>query len=262
MKAAYSPPKNIVRWRNVGSLFIIICFRILSWHWACKSLTVFPAGGYKSAHWWSLMAPVPESVMRLIYKPVLICVGIRCSGPKIWLFVIQMSGRNHFGRTSSNKLGRVYYLLYFLWIRFDEWNDGRFARFIRLNAFSSKAMIKCAWQVFWLVSVVDAFPEECSSGIEGDCLQHCAKLTAAGLFRIYTWFPFNRFPWRGGANQCMTKIGILFEKTILWVINFLPRSLSFCRQVGKVLPPSWQDFAALLAKLCHSHGKSLPKAWW
>ena len=191
MKAAYSPPKNIVRWRNVGSLFIIICFRILSWHWACKSLTVFPAGGYKSAHWWSLMAPVPESVMRLIYKPVLICVGIRCSGPKVWLFVIQMSGRNHFGRTSSNKLGRVYYLLYFLWIRFDEWNDGRFARFIRLNAFSSKAMIKCAWQVFWLVSVVDAFPEECSSGIEGDCLQHCEKLTAAGLFRIYTWFPFN-----------------------------------------------------------------------
>lgn len=30
MKAAYSPPKNIVRWRNAGSLFIIICFRILS----------------------------------------------------------------------------------------------------------------------------------------------------------------------------------------------------------------------------------------
>lgn len=30
VKAAYSPPKNIVRWRNAGSLFIIICFRILS----------------------------------------------------------------------------------------------------------------------------------------------------------------------------------------------------------------------------------------
>ena len=175
-----------------------------------------------------------------------------------------MSGRNHFGRTSSNKLGRVYYLLYFLWIRFDEWNDGRFVRLIRLNAFSSKAMIKYAWQVFWLVSVAGAFPEEYSSGIMGRefyCLQHCVKLTAAGLSRIYTWFPFNRFPRRGGANQCMTKIRILFEKTILWVINFLPLSLSFCRQIGKVLPPSWQDFVTALAKLCHRHGKSLPKAW-
>ena len=88
-----------------------------------------------------------------------------------------------------------------------------------------------------------------------------AELTAAGLFRIYTWFPFNRFPRRGGANQCMTKIRILFEKTILWVINFLPLSLSFCRQIGKVLPPSWQDFVTALAKLCHRYGKSLPKAW-
>jgi hypothetical protein len=59
----------------------------------------------------------------------------------------------------------------------------------------------------------------------------------------------------------MTKIRILFEKTILWVINFLPLSLSFCRQIGKVLPPSWQDFVTALAKLCHRHGKSLPKAW-
>jgi len=27
------------------------------------------------------------------------------------------------------------------------------------------------------------------------------------------------------------------------------------------LPTSWQDFATLLARLCHRHGKSLPKAW-
>ena len=29
-ESGVSPPKNIVRWRNAGSLFIIICFRILS----------------------------------------------------------------------------------------------------------------------------------------------------------------------------------------------------------------------------------------
>jgi hypothetical protein len=27
------------------------------------------------------------------------------------------------------------------------------------------------------------------------------------------------------------------------------------------LPTSWQGFATLLARLCHRHGKSLPKAW-
>ena len=32
-----------------------------------------------------------------------------------------------------------------------------------------------------------------------------------------------------------------------------------CLLVGKVLPSHWQGFATALAKLCHGHGKSLPR---
>jgi hypothetical protein len=32
-----------------------------------------------------------------------------------------------------------------------------------------------------------------------------------------------------------------------------------CHAYDKVLPSHWQDFATALAKLCHRHGKSLPR---
>ena len=32
-----------------------------------------------------------------------------------------------------------------------------------------------------------------------------------------------------------------------------------CRQVGKILPPYWQDFATALAKVCQKHGNGLAK---
>ena len=43
-----------------------------------------------------------------------------------------------------------------------------------------------------------------------DIIQNGFFLTAAGLFRIFTWFPFNCSPRKGVANQCGTKIGSLF----------------------------------------------------
>ena len=43
---------------------------------------------------------------------------------------------------------------------------------------------------------------------------------------------------------------------------FLSAKESFfsCLLVGKALPFHWQDFANAVAKLCHRHGKSLPRA--
>ena len=37
--------------------------------------------------------------------------------------------------------------------------------------------------------------------------------------------------------------------------------LSYCRQLDKVLPYYWQDFATALANFCHRHGKVLPNLW-
>ena len=37
--------------------------------------------------------------------------------------------------------------------------------------------------------------------------------------------------------------------------------LSYCRQLDKVLPYYWQDFATALANFCHRHGNVLPNLW-
>jgi len=69
---------------------------------------------------------------------------------------------------------------------------GRFARFIRLNAFSSKAVIKTVHgRSSDLFLLPGAFPEADFQWLLVVCLQPIMKLTAAGLFRICTWFPFN-----------------------------------------------------------------------
>ena len=64
---------------------------------------------------------------------------------------------------------------------------GRFARFIRLNAFSSKAVIKTVHgRSSDLFLLPGAFPEADFQWLLVVCLQPIMKLTAAGLFRICT----------------------------------------------------------------------------
>lgn len=87
----------------------------------------------------------------------------------------------------SNKLGRVY--CYFTFSETGWMNKmmGRLARFIRLNAFSSKAMIKQC-----MAGLLTCFCWQAPSRKHGFqwllvfCLQHIMKLTAAGLFRTFT----------------------------------------------------------------------------
>ena len=72
--------------------------------------------------------------------------------------------------------------------------------------------------------------------------------------------------------SCLSSF-FFFIKTYLWdsfflgktnigTCFFLPKKQCFfsCLLVGKVLPSHWQGFATALAKLCHRHGKSLPRA--
>ena len=86
----------------------------------------------------------------------------------------KMSGRNPFDRTPFEA----------------EWMNemmGRFARFIRLNAFSSKAVIKTVHgRSSDLFLLPGAFPEADFQWLLVVCLQPIMKLTAAGLFRICT----------------------------------------------------------------------------
>ena len=90
----------------------------------------------------------------------------------------------------------------FIWIK-----NASTQCFVALFPESTKTML--SWQGFWLIPLwMPSHPPggqwlvEYSKILEG--------LTAAGLFRIYTWFPFNCFPRKGVANQCGTKIGSLF----------------------------------------------------
>lgn len=53
-------------------------------------------------------------------------------------------------------------------------------------------------------------PSRTSHPVASRPVPYFMELTAAGLFRIYTWFPFNCSPRKGVANQCGTKIGSLF----------------------------------------------------
>ena len=124
-------------------------------------------------------------------------------------------------------------------------------------ALSSKALKTVhAWQVFWLAPVIERLPvinwqltidswqwiiqlsavgcplsENSGKSVVQYIFFNCQlfiinfqlknELTAAGLFRIYTWFPFNCFPRKGVANQCGTKIGSLFVFSKLGDILFL-----------------------------------------
>ena len=81
-------------------------------------------------------------------------------------------------------------MLLFLTFFEAEWMNemmGRFARFIRLNAFSSKAVIKTVHgRSSDLFLLPGAFPEADFQWLLVVCLQPIMKLTAAGLFRICT----------------------------------------------------------------------------
>ena len=108
-----------------------------------------------------------------------------------------------------NKLGRVYLPFTFFESVGMKWFGRRIVvRFFKLNAFSSKAMImglhgrssdlfllqapsRYGCPVQWLEVVAWSL---------------CLKLTAAGLFRICTWFPFNCFHRRMKTNRCTAKI--------------------------------------------------------
>ena len=176
-----------------------------------------------------------------------------------------MSGRNHFGRTSSNKLGRVYYLLYFLWIRFDEWNDGRFVRLIRLNAFSSKAMIKYAWQVFWLVFCCRRLPGRIFQwhrvivcNVARNLQQRdCPGFTPDSLLIA--------FPEEGERTNAWQRYGFFWENNSMSdkfsspLSSFCRQLARFCHPLGKTLPPRWQTFAIGMAKFCQTYGNVLAK---
>ena len=72
--------------------------------------------------------------------------------------------------------------------------------------------------------------------------------------------------------SCLSS-SFFFIKTYLWdsfflgktnigTCFFLPKKQCFFScllALGKVLPSHWQGFATALAKLCHRHGKSLPR---
>ena len=64
-----------------------------------------------------------------------------------------------------------------------------------IHSSSSKAIEHVAWQVFWLVSVNKRLPNRLRSlSVAWGSVHHAfMKHTATGLFRIYTWFPFNPY---------------------------------------------------------------------
>ena len=95
-----------------------------------------------------------------------------------------------------------------------------------------------SWQVFWLV------PGQAPSRwktVAMWCLNDSVKLTAAGLFRIFTWFPFNPC-WRNqNLDKCINNFSIGERKNIFFgKLSCLIFSKSFPKRIfwSKIVMPA------------------------
>ena len=96
----------------------------------------------------------------------------------------------------SNKLGRVYYHNLLSLNQSDEWNDGwNNSGSLDSTLFPRKQWNRCTDRSSDSFLLICAFPWKRFPVASVRCIQQFyVKLTAAGLFRIWTWFPFNCIP--------------------------------------------------------------------
>ena len=132
-----------------------------------------------------------------------------------------MSGRNRFDRTYIINLAEFISLCILSLNQNGEWNDRR-----RSGSLDSTLFPRKQWNGFYMAGLLTY---SCCGRLPGFILSSgwewiahniiLLELTAAGLFRIYTWFPFNCFPRVRGRKPmrckdrefiCFLQGGVLF----------------------------------------------------
>ena len=94
------------------------------------------------------------------------------------------------------------------------------ALIVQLYYHESQSNLCPTWQVFWLVPLSHGLPI-----LDGQWRWWCdnlAGLTAAGLLRILTWFPFNPWhvtTWRS-RHQIVCKITTFFDCASIFLMTF------------------------------------------